>query len=75
MMVRGTIDLWFEENGEIYVVDYKTDDIATKDLTTRADNYAPQLALYSLAIEQAFERRPLAPGFTSCAPIASSKFR
>ncbi len=51
-LVRGTIDLWFEENGEIVVVDYKTD---TKQ---RPEAYAPQLALYGLAIERAFGKRP-----------------
>jgi ATP-dependent helicase/nuclease subunit A len=51
-LVRGAIDLWFEENGEIHVVDYKTDAIASP-----AD-YAPQLALYALAIESAFGKPP-----------------
>lgn len=58
MPVRGTVDLWFEENGEIHLVDYKTDDVNGAALTTRADEYAPQLALYALAIERAFGRRP-----------------
>ena len=51
-LVRGSIDLWFEENGEIVIVDYKT------DLKQRPEAYAPQLALYGLAIERAFGRRP-----------------
>ncbi len=51
-LVRGTIDLWFEENGAIHLVDYKTDAIA------RPADYAPQLALYALAIERAFGKRP-----------------
>ena len=53
-LVRGTIDLWFEDNGEITVVDYKTD--RSPD---RADSYTPQLALYGLAIERAFGKRPV----------------
>jgi ATP-dependent helicase/nuclease subunit A len=52
-LVRGTVDLWFEENGEITVVDYKTD--RSPD---HADAYTPQLALYGLAIERAFGKRP-----------------
>ncbi|HVW84135.1 MAG TPA: UvrD-helicase domain-containing protein, partial [Bryobacteraceae bacterium] len=52
ILVRGTIDLWFEEDGEIYLVDYKT------DMTVRADEYGPQLELYALAIERAFGKRP-----------------
>ncbi len=52
-LVRGTIDLWFEDNGEITVVDYKTD--RSPD---RAGSYTPQLALYGLAIERAVGNRP-----------------
>jgi ATP-dependent helicase/nuclease subunit A len=52
-LVRGTVDLWFEDEGEITVVDYKTD--RSPD---RAGSYSPQLALYGLAIERAFGKRP-----------------
>ncbi|MGA2715729.1 MAG: UvrD-helicase domain-containing protein [Bryobacteraceae bacterium] len=52
-LVRGTIDLWFEEKGEIVIVDYKTD---TRE---RPESYAPQLALYGFAIERAFGKRPI----------------
>jgi ATP-dependent helicase/nuclease subunit A len=55
-LVRGTIDLWFEDrleaNREIIVVDYKT------DKRQHPESYAPQLALYALAIERAFGKRP-----------------
>ncbi len=51
-LVRGSVDLWFEEDGEIQLVDYKTDAVA------RPAEYAPQLALYALAIERAFGKRP-----------------
>ncbi len=52
-IVRGSIDLWFEENGELQIVDYKTDAV-----TARAQEYAPQLALYAIALERAFGERP-----------------
>ncbi|MEP6716707.1 MAG: PD-(D/E)XK nuclease family protein, partial [Terriglobia bacterium] len=52
-LVRGSIDLWFEENGDIYVVDYKT------DRKPDADAYRPQLALYALALERALGKRPV----------------
>jgi ATP-dependent helicase/nuclease subunit A len=58
MLVRGTIDLWFEESGEIQVVDYKTDAVSAAEATLRASEYAPQLALYGLAIERALGKRP-----------------
>jgi CRISPR/Cas system-associated exonuclease Cas4 (RecB family) len=51
-LVRGMVDLWFEENGEIIVVDYKT------DKAIHAEAYMPQLALYGLAIERASGKRP-----------------
>jgi len=52
IIVRGSVDLWFEENGEIEIVDYKTDS------AIRTEEYAPQLALYALALEKAFGKRP-----------------
>jgi ATP-dependent exoDNAse (exonuclease V) beta subunit len=58
MLVRGTVDLWFEEDGAIHLVDYKTDDVNADGLTARAGDYAAQLALYALAIERTFGRRP-----------------
>ncbi len=52
-LVRGSVDLWFEDlNGEMIVVDYKT------DARVNRDTYTPQLALYALAIERAFGKRP-----------------
>ncbi len=51
-LVRGTIDLWFENDGEITIVDYKT------DKAVNAETYTPQLALYGLALERAFGKRP-----------------
>jgi RecB family exonuclease len=51
-LVRGTIDLWFENDGEITIVDYKT------DKAINAEAYSPQLALYGLALERAFGKRP-----------------
>ena len=51
-LVRGMVDLWFEENGEVVVVDYKT------DKAIHAEAYKPQLALYSVAIERALGKRP-----------------
>jgi ATP-dependent helicase/nuclease subunit A len=51
-LIRGTVDLWFENNGEITIVDYKT------DKAIHAEAYTPQLALYGLAIERAFGKRP-----------------
>ena len=58
-LVRGTIDLWFEDkNGEIVMVDYKTDAIDASAAPQRAESYAPQLALYGIALDRALGKRP-----------------
>jgi len=58
-IVRGTIDLWFEDGqGSIHVVDYKTDDVTADLAPSRAAEYAPQLALYAIALERALGIRP-----------------
>jgi ATP-dependent helicase/nuclease subunit A len=57
VLVRGQIDLWFDEGikagGELVLVDYKTD----RD-ESGADGYALQLRLYALALERYAGRRP-----------------
>ena len=58
VVLRGQIDLWFEEAGELVLVDYKTDEIKTRDATVRAHFYAPQLRLYGLALERIAGRTP-----------------
>jgi len=52
VLVRGTIDLWFEDAAGVHIVDYKT------DATVRASEHAPQLALYSVALERALGKKP-----------------
>ena len=53
VIVRGQIDLWLEEGGELILVDYKTD----RD-ESGAEGYALQLRLYALALERYAGRRP-----------------
>ncbi len=53
VVLRGQIDLWFEEAGELILVDYKTD----RDESS-AESYALQLRLYALALERYTGRRP-----------------
>jgi ATP-dependent helicase/nuclease subunit A len=47
VILRGQIDLWFEEAGELVLVDYKTD----RDESS-ATEYALQLRLYALALQR-----------------------
>ncbi len=57
VVLRGQIDLWFEESGEQVIVDYKTDDIAAEEAPSRARFHELQLQLYAVAVER-FTGRP-----------------
>jgi ATP-dependent helicase/nuclease subunit A len=52
VVLRGAIDLIFEEPGGWVLVDYKTDEVAEAHLAERARSYAPQLDLYARAWER-----------------------
>ncbi len=55
VVLRGQIDLWFEEGGEVVLVDYKTDHVIGED---RLESYCLQLRLYALALEKMTGRLP-----------------
>ena len=57
-LLRGQVDLWFDEGGERVLADYKTDQVKSGDVTSHAREYELQLQLYARAIEQATGRRP-----------------
>ena len=51
---EGVVDLVFEEDGRLVVVDYKSDSVATKDdARQRAGHYAVQLQNYGRCLTQA----------------------
>ncbi|MBQ1376441.1 MAG: PD-(D/E)XK nuclease family protein, partial [Lachnospiraceae bacterium] len=50
VMIQGIIDMYFEEDGELVVVDYKTDRV--RDARELIDRYQLQLELYEKALEQ-----------------------
>ncbi|MBO6138202.1 MAG: helicase-exonuclease AddAB subunit AddA [Lachnospiraceae bacterium] len=50
VLIQGIIDAYFIEDGEIVIVDYKTDRV--KDAQILKDRYTQQLELYSKALEQ-----------------------
>ncbi len=58
LVLRGQIDLWFEEGGDLVIVDYKTDSVTAIEAHQRALDYAPQLRLYALALERITGRAP-----------------
>ncbi|MCZ2076198.1 MAG: UvrD-helicase domain-containing protein [Bryobacterales bacterium] len=52
LVVRGQIDLWFEEGGELVLIDYKTDRIDPVSDPHRMAAYALQLNLYAAALQK-----------------------
>jgi len=78
-LIEGRIDLWFEEGGELVIVDYKTDDVDAAEAAERAGSYALQLQLYALALERFTGRIPgravlayLRPDIAVPAPLAGA---
>jgi ATP-dependent helicase/nuclease subunit A len=55
-LVEGVVDLVFEEEDELVVVDYKTDNIAPEQALVQAAHHAPQLQLYGRGLAQALGR-------------------
>lgn len=58
VIVRGQVDVWFEEGGELVIVDYKTDAVSAAEALQRAAGYSLQLRLYAAAVERIAGRRP-----------------
>ncbi len=52
-LVEGRVDLVFEEDGQLVVVDYKSDAIADEQALEQAAHHAPQLQLYGRGLTQA----------------------
>ena len=54
ILVQGVIDLYFEEDGKIIILDYKTDHVPSGELGKQVliDRYKVQLDYYSDALEQ-----------------------
>ncbi len=50
IMLQGRVDMYFVENGEIVVIDYKTD--SKENLEKEKDNYAKQVKIYSTVLSK-----------------------
>lgn len=57
MLVQGIIDVFFEEDGELVLMDYKTDYVRSRDGRELIDKYAVQLDYYKRALEQMTEMK------------------
>ena len=52
LLIQGVIDLYFEEDGEYVLVDYKTDYLTDDNIDEITGKYEIQVALYKEALEQ-----------------------
>ena len=51
VLLQGVVDCWFrEEDGSITVVDFKTDRVNGANMARRAEDYRPQLEVYTRAL-------------------------
>ena len=51
IILQGIIDCYFEENGEIILVDYKTDSVKNGEVDPLIDKYKSQLEYYARALK------------------------
>ncbi|MBU3161085.1 helicase-exonuclease AddAB subunit AddA [Clostridium frigoris] len=51
IILQGIIDCYFEENGQIILVDYKTDFVKNGEVNSLIDKYESQLDYYAKALE------------------------
>ena len=59
VLLQGVVDCCFEEDGELVLLDYKTDRIESEEtLLQRIESYRPQLNAYKKALERIF-RKPV----------------
>ena len=57
IMLQGVVDCCIEEDGELTVIDFKTDRVSEAMLAERSEKYRPQLEAYSAALERIFEKK------------------
>ncbi len=58
VLVQGIIDAWFtDEDGQIVLLDYKTDRVPNGDETSLIRKYSAQLDIYAKALERLTERK------------------
>jgi ATP-dependent helicase/nuclease subunit A len=55
-IMEGVIDLIYEQNGLLYLADYKTDRIAKNELAAGAERYRQQAEIYTRAATQSLRR-------------------
>jgi len=51
VLLQGIVDCFFEEEGELVIVDFKTDHVTNETVSKKAAAYSPQLNAYAEALE------------------------
>ncbi|MGH4139672.1 helicase-exonuclease AddAB subunit AddA [Clostridium sp.] len=57
IMLQGIIDCYFEEDGEITLVDYKTDSVKNGEVSALVEKYRSQLDYYARALETTLQKK------------------
>ena len=57
VLLQGVVDCFFEEDGELVVVDFKTDHVSRAQLDERAEHYRLQLEAYSMALTRVMGKK------------------
>ncbi len=52
LMLQGVVDCCFEEDGQLVLVDFKTDNVSAPQVPTRAQSYKTQMEIYSYALQR-----------------------
>jgi len=52
LMLRGVVDVYFEEDGEIVLIDYKTGFVNEENVDEVINKYRKQLELYAIALSE-----------------------
>ena len=57
LLLQGVVDCCIEEEGELVIIDYKTDNVRSDgEIAERAEHYRPQLMAYSAALSRIFKK-------------------
>ncbi len=52
LMLQGVVDCCFEEDGELVLIDFKTDNVFGSQIDDRAESYRKQLDIYAYALKR-----------------------
>jgi len=52
ILVQGVIDCFFEEDGELVIIDYKSDKVTNETIQEKVKKYTPQLEAYEDALKR-----------------------